>query len=465
MARRFQSDSTADLSMGGSGWTSNGSHTLAAWFYVTNPAPNGCDALYGDTSTNGSQSGQSIWMGCNSSTQWSFQEDGGTYSFTTAATTNTWTHLCLTYDGTNCRAYINGSLQNTGAFNVGTRAAFFWFDTGFGTDCHTQDNCVFNAALTQPEIVRLMRERRPGSQLSSLFLWWPQVSGAHTFDYSGNRNNWSADGSSAPTTFPAVPFSTHGPRRIWVPPGTAGAIAGASGIQSAASGSLSTAAALTGASGVQSAASGTRSLAVALTGASGVQSAASGNVAVAAALVGASGVQSAANGNLSVAAALAGTSGIQTAATGSFQQGAVSGASGIQSAASGSRSVDAALSGSAGVQSSASANRSQQNDVVATSGIASAANGNVSVAQLIQLVGTCGIASAADGARSEAHALAGAAGIQTGANGNASGVTTPVSGASGVASGASGVISVQFILDDRAIYVPPWAGWPGSRRR
>jgi concanavalin A-like lectin/glucanase superfamily protein len=341
-------------------------------------AGGGSDGIYGDTSTNGSQNSTSVWVGVNSTPQWNFQEDGGgAYSFQTAATTNTWTHLALTYDGTNTfKAYINGSLVNT---NTGTltpsRNPFQYFDTGFGGDVHTQDCCVFSAALTQVEIQALMTTSCPATQLSNLFLWWPEITGNQGFDYSGNRNSWTSDGSAAETTFPPVILFDGTVRRIWQPPSSGGvtvagamangsALAGAAVQQQPVSGALADSSALAGrasalvlsaladSSALSGAAIQTQVLAGSLSDGSALSASVrvlvSGALANNSALVGAAVQQQPVAGALANGSALSGSANTNLNVSGAMANGsALAGAAVQQQPVAGSLASSSSLSGTA----------------------------------------------------------------------------------------------------------------------
>ena len=478
MSRRFAGG--ADFNGTSVNFVSNGAHSVCGWVRVV-AVGGGADLVYGDTS-GGGLSSQSVWLGFTSGGLWSFQEDGGTYSFQPAITLNAWTHLALTYDGTNCRAYINGALQNTGAYTVGPRSNFNWFDIGGGngtTDFQAQDCFAFNTTLSAEDILSLMRRRKP-MKVGGPYLWWPLGNDSPTSDFSGGGHTLSSTAGTAGTLFPPADWAPDNPTllRVFLATNTT-SVAGAGGVQSAANGNLSVAAALTGLSATHSAANGNVSVAVALSGTAGIQSAASGNVVVSAALAGASGVQSAANGNisvstlvplsgtagiqsaangnLSVAVALSGTSGVQSAATGNLAQGAVAGASGIQSAASGILSVSAALTGLSASHTAASATLSVSAQLTGASGVQSAANGNITVTTLVPLVGLAGIASAAFGNLSTAAALSGTAGVQSAARGNITGALTQLVGTCGIASGADATPSLQFIQSEQSIVRLPWS--------
>lgn len=332
-------------------------HSACGWVYVQSAAP--ADVCYCDDAGGGADN-NSIWVGFDGTNfRIRDQDTGGpgSFDFTQAVVTNTWTHLALTYDGTNCRAYINGALVGgPTAINFTGRAAFDHMDIGYGGDFTAQDVMVFASALSQAQVQAAMRLTAP----VAAYAWYPLTDAAPTADASGNGRTLSNAGDA------------NGSQRL---------IAGTGAIKSAGSGVLTAAVALTGAAGTKSAASGTATEAVALTGSAGIKSAATGQATVSVALSGSAGIKTAASGTLSTGGSttpIDGTGAIHTAASGSVTAaGALGGAAAIRSAASGTLTVQVALDGTSGIRSAASASQTMAALLTGTAGVRSGAAGTI----------------------------------------------------------------------------------------
>lgn len=139
-------------------------HTLMTWLsFLVWPysVRTSMVGLYGPSSgiTTAIQIGQSIggvgdihvwtWGGT------SLISTGGSFTFTT----NEWYHVAYTYDGTNHRLYINGSLINTTTTSQQSGTYDLVFINGYPTGGNSEsgnfqvdDVIVFNRQLSQPEI-------------------------------------------------------------------------------------------------------------------------------------------------------------------------------------------------------------------------------------------------------------------------------------------------------------------------
>lgn len=179
-------------------FVSSGNHTACGWIYLVS-AGGGLDLVYGDINS-GTQNSSSLFLGVNAAAQWEFNQDAGPYVYTQAATLNTWTHLALTYDGTNCRSYINGALVNTGAFSAAGRANFNWWDIGYGGDFTAQDCMVFSSALTLQQVQTVMLVSRPPAGTAA-YAWWPMMNDTPLTDASGNGHALSNGGNANGTTW------------------------------------------------------------------------------------------------------------------------------------------------------------------------------------------------------------------------------------------------------------------------
>lgn len=106
------------------------------------------------------------WDHTFSTKTWFHVEAGGAYktaTYTTSPSADTWYALALTYDGTNMRAYLNGTLEATTAAAVSSASATVRFhafsDTG-GTNPNADDGVIaepacWNVALSATEITAL----------------------------------------------------------------------------------------------------------------------------------------------------------------------------------------------------------------------------------------------------------------------------------------------------------------------
>lgn len=170
-------------------------HTFCGWIYPINNAGNGC-ILYGDI--NGSSSfNMTLGMGAGSLF---LQENNFAYSFSGPNTLNAWSHLALTYDGTNLRSYINGVLSNTGAFSAAGRADWQVFaigNLGGGStiDTTVQDVMVYTSALTGAQVQAVMTTQQPPAGVST-WAWWPLAASNPTLDQSGNGHTLNRAGNT-----------------------------------------------------------------------------------------------------------------------------------------------------------------------------------------------------------------------------------------------------------------------------
>jgi hypothetical protein len=148
------------------------------------------DFVYMDV---GGAFGEATWIGYQSG-NWQFQDKTSifTYTYSQALTSGAWTHLALTYDGTNCRSYINGSLVNTGAVNLSTRLNSNGGDIGSSGDATYQGMMVFTSALSAAQIQAAMKLAPPISS----YAWYKFDQASPTTDSSGNSHTLSGAGSS-----------------------------------------------------------------------------------------------------------------------------------------------------------------------------------------------------------------------------------------------------------------------------
>lgn len=144
----------------------------------------------------------------------------GAYGSTTA-----WNHLCMTYDGSTIRTYLNGAAGGTIASTntfipSGNADSISVAGNSIAESC---DVVIFTRALTAAEVLRLARGRFPVDR-RNLIGWWPQFSNATLsncgLDYSGNGNHCTlqASGSGNPASANAsIAWPYVGNNRIILP--------------------------------------------------------------------------------------------------------------------------------------------------------------------------------------------------------------------------------------------------------
>ena len=116
--------------------------------------------------------------------------------------TNQWDFVSLTYDGTNLKVYVNGSLENTQAVTITTPTTFSQFGRYVSVSSYYEGNvanvAIWNRALTSDEINSVMwkaPQSLTDSEKSGLQAWYSldDISGSSVPDSSGNNNNGTAN--------------------------------------------------------------------------------------------------------------------------------------------------------------------------------------------------------------------------------------------------------------------------------
>lgn len=276
---------------------SSGAHSFVGWIYAdsTTSGIAAADLLYGDNAAGGGAA-NSCWIGFDN-TNWVFQETvtgSGSFLFSTPRTLTTWTHLALTYDGTNVRCYVNGSLVNTTAWASNSRTNFNYMDIGYGGDFTAQDVMAFSVTLTAAQVLETMRLAPPAGV--SAYGWWKLLNAAPTTDSSGNSHTLSNGGDANGSQILLAGSGTVQVASAGTT--TSGALLGTATVGVSGSGLASVAAALSGTALARAAASATLTAGAALAGTALARVAAAGTVTAAVSLVGSGLVGVSASGTL-----------------------------------------------------------------------------------------------------------------------------------------------------------------------
>jgi sugar lactone lactonase YvrE len=167
------------------------------------------------TSRGSSLSGYFIYAG--SSNKWEFIVGNGTWQwmFGEDVVLNQWTHLAMTYDGTQMKAYINGILQNslTTSFSQNTTsplrigAGQTESTPSFIFNGKVDEVRIYNIALSTEEVRDVMCQRLNGNETGLVAYYrFDNVSGTALPDLSGNgydgtlmnmdNSNWQTSGAA-----------------------------------------------------------------------------------------------------------------------------------------------------------------------------------------------------------------------------------------------------------------------------
>lgn len=147
----------------------SGAVTLSAWVYMTSQDGNS-DMVVGKNATYhlGVRSSNRIWAGVDASSWASTGDDGLTVPL------NTWTHVAMTYDGSNIRRYLNGVETGTAKAVTGNivpnnTPLRVGFGSTSGTDRHWDGNiddaAVWNEALSAAQILQLYTDGLAGKNV------------------------------------------------------------------------------------------------------------------------------------------------------------------------------------------------------------------------------------------------------------------------------------------------------------
>jgi len=151
---------------------------------------------------------------------------------TTALSTGSWIHLAGTYDGSNVKAWINGTADATapltGGLNTSSNIAT---EIGRESDATKYfsgtiaEACVFNAALSSAQLKGLAAGANPFLVAPGTVIgYWPLWGNSPEPDYSGNRRSGTVTGTTivdhAPVSAGLLPGRRYGQSDGAVSPGT-----------------------------------------------------------------------------------------------------------------------------------------------------------------------------------------------------------------------------------------------------
>jgi hypothetical protein len=197
----------------------------------------------------------------------------------TALSTNTWTHLAATWDGSTVRMYINGVEVANVAGTITAQQAINYLECGYvngGTNVTTmQDVTHWGAALSADEIMLLYRERMPRRR-ANLVTNWPMfpITGNQA-DLAGNANTGVLNGTVGNgASDPSAVWSGNSPRRVYIASAIPIVPTGTTNVTGTASVTSAAGLAPTGTTQVTGAASMTKSAPLAAAGTTNVTGAA-----------------------------------------------------------------------------------------------------------------------------------------------------------------------------------------------
>lgn len=131
--------------------------------------------------------------------------DGSWHVLTSAISTNTWYHLAITYDGTNLKGYLNGTLGTSvaagRALSGASSIADYQGHTGATDGNQWKGNlaeiAIFDTALSANEILALASAAPTEVSVKPKYYWPLDGFLSPEPDLSGNANNLTLTGTSA----------------------------------------------------------------------------------------------------------------------------------------------------------------------------------------------------------------------------------------------------------------------------
>jgi hypothetical protein len=351
-----------------------------------------------------------------------------------AATDGDWHHLALTYDGTDARAYVDGSLVATAA--AAPNAPLFdfvaWSTTSSSLAEFAHTKIWAGAALTAAEISSEANYYTPHTHNAQLYAWWQLAWNDVTLDSSGNGNTLSDSGSlEAQTESPGAPLTL---------------LAGAAASASALAGELSQEQPLLGSAHTASWLAATLTVTVALAGAAATASALGGQLSQEQPLAGAAATASELSGTLAQTVGLQGEAATASAFTGDLRQALVLlGDSATASAFAGELGVLRPIAGDAHTASAFAGTLGVTGTFEGHAHTGSMLEGTLGV--LRQVAGDAATASALTGVLSQLQPLTGAAASASEFAGTLSvSATVALAGDASTGSALSGELGLSIVL-------------------
>ncbi|PIT91053.1 hypothetical protein COU17_02710, partial [Candidatus Kaiserbacteria bacterium CG10_big_fil_rev_8_21_14_0_10_49_17] len=148
--------------------TGTDARTISGWIRVTDTATTKVPFAYGVCGSG--NDGKAFGVYLNSSETLSFWGCGGSYDFSTETTVtpDVWTHIAVTYDGTDVSVYKNGTLASTSPRTLNSSTAYWQvgsaslLDSGnFHFEGSVDDVRVYAKALSSSEITSISARTTP----------------------------------------------------------------------------------------------------------------------------------------------------------------------------------------------------------------------------------------------------------------------------------------------------------------
>ncbi len=199
-------DNSADTLSRTTDLPATASFTMMAWVRLVVDT-NSFSAIFHYGRNDTTADDEEMWLQTNTDgTTLNLDVPGASIVLGSALTVGTWYHLAVVKSGTAYTAYLNGTSDITATGNAPTSARLDvmndqWVEQLNGRMCAVK---IYEAALTQAEILNEMRSYRP-KRTANLYGWWPMLSaGDGAVDYSGNGRDWTVGGTLTTEDGPPV---------------------------------------------------------------------------------------------------------------------------------------------------------------------------------------------------------------------------------------------------------------------
>lgn len=200
MSQRF----TGNTTINAAAWSFNTANnwSVCGYLYIVTSVAGGGDLFFSVPSANPG-SAFSIRLGYDnngSNPTLRYRTGDGTtvLNHTAAVSAGQWYHLALTYDGTNARAYLDGSqvaIQAVTLVDTQNTTDFGDF-SGSGVAEYAQVKVWNGKCLSVGELAIEMAYWTPQTAPGQVYAWWQFEAAAPTLDSSGNSHTLSGPGSS-----------------------------------------------------------------------------------------------------------------------------------------------------------------------------------------------------------------------------------------------------------------------------